>query len=283
MVNSNFSKKRKWSLDGVNEPTAKRRRVPENERRWTRSDVIDLGVIEPGIRCTACRLTHRIATFGYVFVEEAQSGKLDAAKAMALGARGRELGLLKQGHDVVLENGTTVLSADVVGAPVPGRKMAVIQDCCDCTACFGVAAECDLLIHESTFDEAHREHAVPKGHSTAKMAAQNAVEIKAKMLMLTHFSSRFVEEGCRGGGDSEDVDGKEEESDALRAHVERLQKEAEEVVAQNESQCVVRCAADFMSVRFEKTGMKIDKELALSESKKPHFLHDVAYLKRVGS
>merc|ERR1712157_411492 len=107
---------------------------------------------------------------------------------------GRQLGLLKQGHDVVLDDGTTIFSKDVVGEKNPGRKLAVMQDCCDCSSCFKVASGCDLLIHESTFDEAHGEHAIRKGHSTAKMAAQNAVKIGAKMLMLTHFSSRFVEE-----------------------------------------------------------------------------------------
>ena len=213
---------------------------------------------------------------------------MDAAKAMKLGAKGRALGLLKQGQDVVLEDGTTVFSKDVVGAPVPGRKVAVIQDCSDCSSCFEAAAECDLFIHESTFDEAHRENAIPRGHSTAKMAADNAVQIGAKMLMLTHFSSRFVEEGVdrrsrSGGGDMDDVEGKEEDSDSLQDHVQRLQKEAEEVVAQTDSQCIVRCAADFMSVRFGKKGISIDRELALTESKKKHFQHDVAYLKRVGT
>ncbi len=221
-----------------------------------------------------------------MFTEETQSGKLDAQKAMALGAKGSALGLLKQGQDVVLEDGTTVFSKDVVGIPVPGRKMAVIQDCSDCSACFEVAAECDLFIHESTFDEERREFAVPRGHSTAKMAARNAVEVGAKMLMLTHFSSRFVEEGCGHGKENEKNDGNgdgkdDEKGDGGMAHVQRLQIEAEEEIAERGSQCIVRCAADFMSVRFGKKGITIDRELDLREVNKPHFLHDVPYLNSV--
>lgn len=74
------------------------------------------------------------------------------------------------------------------------------------------------------------------------MAAHNAVEVGAKLLMLTHFSSRFVEDGICGG------ERKEEDLDHLQDHVYRLQKEAEEVVAQKGARCTVRCAADFHSV-----------------------------------
>merc|ERR1719474_1187156 len=269
---SSTNKKRKLNDHDPAGPPIKRRRVNENDRIWTTSDTIDLGEIEPGIRCTACRLTHRIATFGYVFIEDDQPGTLDAVKAKALGAVGPQLGMLKNGVDVVLENGTTVFSKDVCAAKVSGRKMAVMQDCSDCSSCHQVAAGCDLFIHEATFDEERKDHAIPKGHSTAKMAASNAVSIGAKMLMMTHFSSRFVEAGgCDQNADSEDT------------HVDTFQKEAEEVVARNGSKCVVRCAADFMSVRFPKKGITIDRELDLKESKKQHFQHDIAYLRKVGT
>ena len=50
----------------MNAPPLKKQRVFGNDQIWSTKDVIDLGEIEPGIHCTACRITHRIATFGFV-------------------------------------------------------------------------------------------------------------------------------------------------------------------------------------------------------------------------
>ena len=49
----------------------------------------------------------------------------------------------------------------------------------------------DVLIHESTFDDSLEEKAASYGHSTARDAANIATTMDAKMLCLTHFSSRF--------------------------------------------------------------------------------------------
>merc|ERR1712121_422978 len=97
-------------------------------------------------------------------------------------------------------------------------------DCCDCRSCFEVAKGCDVVIHESTYGEEMKAMAIPRGHATAKMAARSAIAMKAKMLMLTHFSSRYVE---GDGAEGKECDGDEEERELL---VEKLQKEAEEEV-----------------------------------------------------
>merc|ERR1711902_224756 len=98
------------------------------------------------------------------------------------------------------------------------------------------------------------------------------------MLMLTHFSSRFVEEHSHEMKEEDDVD------DEDLMHTQRLQKEAQQEIERLNSQCIVRCAADFMSVRFAKNNkIIIEKELALTESKKCHFLHDLPYLKLVAN
>ena len=49
----------------------------------------------------------------------------------------------------------------------------------------------DVLIHESTFDDSLEDKAASYGHSTARDAANIAANMDAKMLCLTHFSSRF--------------------------------------------------------------------------------------------
>ena len=227
-------------------------------------------------------------------------GKLDAVKAKSLGARGRQLDL-KNGNDVKLADGTIIYSKDVVGDTIKGNKIGIMQDCSDCRSCYEVAQGCDLFIHECTYDEENAEFAVDRGHSTAKMAAAAAVKCGARMLMLTHFSSRFVEGSgmvmaanmnddntnnnnneSKNNDNDVEIKGNEDEDDLL--HVQRLQKEAESEIEvhKSSSSCVVRCAADFMSIRFGKNKrILIDKELAISPSKKEHFKHDLPYLKTI--
>jgi ribonuclease Z len=51
----------------------------------------------------------------------------------------------------------------------------------------------DILIHESTFNNSHRDNALETGHSTAAMAAEIAKEACVKKLLLTHISTRYKE------------------------------------------------------------------------------------------
>lgn len=51
--------------------------------------------------------------------------------------------------------------------------------------------QCDLLIHEATFDFRHLDDAFIKKHSTSSEAIQVARRMKAKFTILTHFSQRI--------------------------------------------------------------------------------------------
>ena len=61
-------------------------------------------------------------------MEPDRPGQLDAGKAAALGAKGPMLGKLKNGIAVQLEDGRTITPEEVVGPPIPGRTIAVLQD-----------------------------------------------------------------------------------------------------------------------------------------------------------
>ena len=96
--------------------------------------IIELAGDEPillgsrlGLDVVAVPLTHRVPAFGYVFTEPPRAGSLDAKKAMALGARAKQLAQLKSGVDVTLDNGTVILSASVVSVSVPGKKIGILQ------------------------------------------------------------------------------------------------------------------------------------------------------------
>jgi ribonuclease Z len=49
----------------------------------------------------------------------------------------------------------------------------------------------DILIHESTFNNSHRDKAYETGHSTSAMAAEIAQKSGVKKLILTHISTRY--------------------------------------------------------------------------------------------
>ncbi|XP_063816241.1 zinc phosphodiesterase ELAC protein 1 isoform X2 [Pseudophryne corroboree] len=155
----------------------------------------------------AFKLFHRIPSFGFVIAERDRPGKLNVNKLRELGIQpGPVYGKLKLGSPVLLENGQTISPSDVLGDPVPGRKVCILGDCSGVAAA-GAAELCcdaDLLIHEATLDDGQMDKAKEHGHSTPKMAAEFAKLCGAKQLVLTHFSQRYKPPGQITEGD-EDV------------------------------------------------------------------------------
>jgi ribonuclease Z len=148
-----------------------------------------------GVTIKAASIKHRVFTLGYVIEEDTLPGKLDVAQALKLGVpRGPLLGKLKSGQDITLENGRTIRSADVIGPEQKGFKVVILGDTWDPSPISEIAKNCDLITHESTLSDEQKERALEYGHSCPSMAAQFAVDIGAKNLILTHFSARFAEE-----------------------------------------------------------------------------------------
>ena len=51
--------------------------------------------------------------------------------------------------------------------------------------------DCDLLIHEATFDDELQKRAYSTQHSTVSEAVSVAKAMRAKKCLLTHFSHRY--------------------------------------------------------------------------------------------
>jgi len=63
-----------------------------------------------------------VPCLGFVVKEQEKAGVLDASLAGRLGAKGKDLGLLKAGKDVTLPDGNVIKAADVMGAPQKGTE-----------------------------------------------------------------------------------------------------------------------------------------------------------------
>jgi ribonuclease Z len=141
-----------------------------------------------GYEVTPFNVNHRSRAFGYAIVEAPRPGRFDAELATELGvAFGPDFGRLQRGEVV---NG--VRPEQVVGPERPGRKIVLSGDTGPCEMLRVAAHEADVLVHEATFIEEERERALQTGHSTARQAAEIALEADVRLLVLTHLSTRYA-------------------------------------------------------------------------------------------
>jgi ribonuclease Z len=163
---------------------------------------LEIAELKPGLvyeddlfRVETDLLDHRVTSWGYRIIEKDRAGALDSDKARSLGVPfGPQLGLLKQGNDVTLDDGRVIRSSDVLGPALKGRIITVLGDTTPCPAIARLAKDADLLVHEATFEGSMDEKAKAYGHSTTLQAASAAAAAGVRRLVMTHFSSRYREE-----------------------------------------------------------------------------------------
>ncbi|HKP91053.1 MAG TPA: MBL fold metallo-hydrolase, partial [Thermoleophilaceae bacterium] len=80
----------------------------------------------------------------------------------------------------------------VVGPARPGRKLVIAGDTAPAPMTAAAAHGADLLIHEATFGDEEADRARETAHSTARQAAELALQAEVKLLALTHVSQRYA-------------------------------------------------------------------------------------------
>ncbi len=139
-------------------------------------------------------LPHRVPSHAYLLQEAPRRGRLDPARAAALGLRsGPDLGRLAGGETIALADGRQIGPEQVLGPPRPGRLLALCGDTSDASVLLGRAEGCDLLLHECTYAHDRLAKARRWGHSTAQQVGELAARLAPRRLVLTHFSSRYDE------------------------------------------------------------------------------------------
>ncbi len=155
---------------------------------------LDAGdILERGkCRVEVFAVEHGVDAVGYAFVEDARPGRFDVEAARAMGVpEGRAWGRLQAGETVELDDGRTVVPADVLAETRPGRRVVITGDTRPVRSVIEAANEAQLLVHDGTFSEEEAERAVATGHSTAREAAEIARFAGVELLALVHLSSRY--------------------------------------------------------------------------------------------
>jgi ribonuclease Z len=143
------------------------------------------------VKCNA--LKHRVKTFGYRVEEKDRPGHFDVEQAAALGIpAGPIYGRLKRGEQVTLPDGRVVDGHTLCGPTEKGRSVVYCTDTIYCESAIELAKDADLLIHEATFAQADEGLARQSMHSTTEMAARVALAADTKLLIMTHFSPRYI-------------------------------------------------------------------------------------------
>ncbi len=145
----------------------------------------------PTYRIAARPLDHRVFCAGYRWEEKPGPGNLDVQKARVLGVSEWPLFRKLKAGEAVEVGGRRVEPAEVMIPPPAPRSMAYLTDTRPCEGGRLLARDADLVVHDSTFTDAHARRADETGHSTARQAATVARDAGAHRLLLTHFSARY--------------------------------------------------------------------------------------------
>ncbi|RST73753.1 ribonuclease Z [Siminovitchia acidinfaciens] len=143
----------------------------------------------------ALLLDHALPSYGFRITEKDKQGALDANKLREEGIPpGPIYKRLKAGEAVTLEDGRTIHGSDYVGPSQKGRVLAILGDTRPCQNAVKLSVNADLLVHEATFSGDNAEMANEYFHSTTLQAAAIARDANARLLCLTHISSRYGKE-----------------------------------------------------------------------------------------
>jgi ribonuclease Z len=101
---------------------------------------------------------------------------------------------LAERKPVVLADGRTIDSEDVLGPPEPRKKLVIVGDTETTDGLAEHVRDADLMVIEATFLERDAAMALDYGHLTAAKAAELAAAAGVQRLVLTHISGRYPDE-----------------------------------------------------------------------------------------
>lgn len=149
---------------------------------------------EKSFTVKAFPLHHSVPTYGFLFEEKQPLLNLRHHVREQYNLTNDDCLRVKQGGDLVLEDGTVIPNAELTMPPRRPRRYAYCCDTAYSEELVRLVQGVDLLCTESTFDNAFEAMAEERRHLTAAQAAMLASKAQVGKLMLTHFSARYKEQ-----------------------------------------------------------------------------------------
>jgi ribonuclease Z len=135
-------------------------------------------------------LNHRVPCSGYLFAEKPQKNKI-IKELLPEGLSFEQIKQLKDGQDVVDNDGQTHYASQFTLPAPPSRSYAFCSDTCYDERIAIYVSGVDMLYHEATFQDDLDKQAAERYHATARQAAQIAQQSAVGRLLIGHFSSRY--------------------------------------------------------------------------------------------
>ncbi len=158
---------------------------------FTKNDGLNLIFEDDKVEVFSFPLKHRIFRTGFLFKEKPLPRKIDKYKLDKFKVSTADVIQLKNGNDVVNQEGLTIKNKQVTIDPREPKSYAYASDTIYFPAIVEYVKGVDLLYHESTFLNDKKDRAEKTYHSTAEQAAQIAKAANVKQLLLGHFSARY--------------------------------------------------------------------------------------------
>lgn len=136
-------------------------------------------------------LKHRIYTNGYHFQEKTGEKRINADAMKQYQIPIHQFQNVKNGKDIVMEDGSVVENAILAFEPVPAKSYAFCSDTIYDESIVKHITDVDVLYHESTFLESESDLAEKTMHTTAKQAAMIALKANVGQLLMGHYSTRY--------------------------------------------------------------------------------------------
>lgn len=157
----------------------------------TQANTPELIFEDETLTVTSFPLKHKIPTTGFLFKEKPGDRLLQMEKLKGLDYDKSQLKLLKKNINIQDASGKDILAKDVTSDPHPAKSYAFCSDTMYNENMFDVIRDVDLLYHESTYLHEELTRAEETRHSTALQAGMTAAAVKAKQLLIGHYSSRY--------------------------------------------------------------------------------------------
>jgi ribonuclease Z len=138
-------------------------------------------------------LNHRIPCAGFLFTEKPKKRRIIKEK-LPEEFSVKNIIKLKNGEDILDKEGNILFkNLDLTSPAKRTYQYAFCSDTKYDESIIPLIKGVDLLYHESTFTDEHKDRAALTYHSTAKQAATIALKAEVGKLILGHFSIRYMD------------------------------------------------------------------------------------------